>query len=53
LVGHRAKKAWSANRKPSTCISTPGARGARLKARLDSVAAQRILESFFAAAKKD
>lgn len=30
-----------------------GARGARLKAGIDAVAAQRILESFFANAKKD
>ena len=34
-------------------LRAAGARGARLKAGLDSVAAQRILESFFAAAKKD
>ena len=34
-------------------LRASGARGARLKAGLDAVAAQRILESFFAAAKKD
>jgi len=34
-------------------LRAAGARGARLKAGLDAVSAQRILESFFAAAKKD
>ncbi|MDH3288977.1 MAG: Holliday junction resolvase RuvX [Betaproteobacteria bacterium] len=32
-------------------LRAAGARGARLKSRLDSVAAQRILESYFASAK--
>jgi putative Holliday junction resolvase len=34
-------------------LRAAGARGTRLKAGLDAVAAQRILESFFATAKKD
>ena len=34
-------------------LRAAGARGARLKAQLDPVAAQRILESYFAVAKRE